>query len=60
MKKLKKKKLGKAVTVFVHLGVAASRKLITYTVESAAYNNSTFRCPDELGWGPIEQPIVIK
>ncbi len=44
------------VTVFVHLGVAASRKLIT--VESTAYNNATFRCPDESGWGPIEEPIV--
>jgi len=42
--------------VWIHLGVnsGASR----FALERRAYNEATFRCPDEEGWQPWKQPII--
>ncbi|XP_022158745.1 uncharacterized protein LOC111025207 [Momordica charantia] len=42
--------------IWLHLGVnsGASR----FAVEHRAFNEATFRCPDEMGWKPQKLPIV--
>lgn len=42
--------------VWLHLGVAAQQE--GFKLEECAVNEATFRCPDERGWAPIEQPIL--
>jgi len=44
--------------VFLHLGVAAGSE--TFSLENVAYNEATFRCPDERGWTPEQQTIIPK
>ncbi|KAH9613952.1 hypothetical protein KSS87_004878 [Heliosperma pusillum] len=36
--------------VWLHLGVNSGAQ--TFAIESQAYNEATFRCPDEFGWQP--------
>ncbi|OAE19276.1 hypothetical protein AXG93_909s1060 [Marchantia polymorpha subsp. ruderalis] len=45
-----------AVVVWVHLGVngGATR----FAIEQRAVNEATFRCADEMGWEPEEEPVV--
>lgn len=42
--------------IWLHLGVnsGASR----FAIEHQAFNEATFRCPDEMGWKPQKVPIV--
>ncbi|XP_022961561.1 uncharacterized protein LOC111462105 [Cucurbita moschata] len=42
--------------IWLHLGVnsGASR----FAIERQAFNEATFRCPDEMGWKPQKEPIV--
>eukprot|EP00243_Klebsormidium_subtile_P003646 TRINITY_DN17234_c0_g1_i1.p1 TRINITY_DN17234_c0_g1~~TRINITY_DN17234_c0_g1_i1.p1 ORF type:complete len:243 (+),score=13.97 TRINITY_DN17234_c0_g1_i1:497-1225(+) len=42
--------------IWIHLGVngGASR----FALERRAYNEATFRCPDEAGWQPWKEPIL--
>jgi len=40
--------------VFIHFGVGNSRG---YHLEKVAWNEATFRCPDERGWAPLYQCI---
>jgi pyroglutamyl-peptidase len=37
-------------TVFLHLGVASNRSVLS--LERCAFNDADFRCPDERGWTP--------
>ena len=46
------------VTVLLHLGVNYRGK--NFQVESCAYNDATFRVPDEQGYQPHNQTIVSK
>jgi len=41
--------------VYLHLGVAV--KTNTFKLETTAWNEATFRVPDERGWEPASQPI---
>ncbi|XP_039034948.1 pyrrolidone-carboxylate peptidase-like [Hibiscus syriacus] len=42
--------------IWLHLGVdSGARK---FALEQQAVNEATFVCPDELGWQPMQQPIV--
>lgn len=43
-------------TLFVHLGVAATQEVIK--IETTAYNNMTFRVPDERGFQPQGECII--
>ncbi len=43
-------------TVLLHLGV--SRSAVAIRLEECAYNNATFRCPDERGWQPQAVKLV--
>ncbi|XP_065873929.1 uncharacterized protein [Euphorbia lathyris] len=42
--------------VWVHLGVNSGA--MKFAIERLAVNEATFRCPDELGWQPLQHPIV--
>ncbi|KAF3431244.1 hypothetical protein FNV43_RR25974 [Rhamnella rubrinervis] len=42
--------------VWLHLGVNSGAT--KFAIERQAINEATFRCPDELGWQPQQQPIV--
>ncbi|KAM1102953.1 hypothetical protein ACFX15_011210 [Malus domestica] len=42
--------------VWLHLGVNSGA--VKFAIERQAVNEATFRCPDELGWQPQQQPIV--
>ncbi|XP_021742805.1 uncharacterized protein LOC110708890 [Chenopodium quinoa] len=42
--------------VWVHLGVNSGAQ--KFALECQAFNEATFRCPDELGWQPQQVPIV--
>ncbi|KAF3674573.1 putative pre-mRNA-processing factor 6-like [Capsicum annuum] len=41
---------------FVHFGVNSGATM--FAIESQAFNEATFRCPDEMGWKPQKVPIV--
>lgn len=41
--------------LLVHFGVDGTRKC--FNLETVAYNDATFRCPDEEGWQPHSCPI---
>ncbi|XAR65081.1 Pyroglutamyl-peptidase I [Bertholletia excelsa] len=41
-----------------HLGVNSGS--VKFAIERQAVNEATFRCPDELGWQPQQQPIVME
>ncbi|KAL2903333.1 Pyrrolidone-carboxylate peptidase [Bienertia sinuspersici] len=41
--------------VWLHLGVNSGAQ--KFAIERQAFNEATFRCPDELGWQPQEVPI---
>eukprot|EP00850_Spirogloea_muscicola_P022176 SM000281S10744 [mRNA] locus=s281:58039:60161:+ [translate_table: standard] len=43
-------------TVWIHLGVNSGASKIA--IEKKAFNEATFRCPDEMGWQPQNIPIV--
>lgn len=43
--------------VWLHLGVNSGAK--RFAIERQAFNEATFRCPDELGWQPQQVPIVL-
>lgn len=43
--------------VWLHLGVNGGAK--KFAIERQAFNEATFCCPDELGWQPLKQPIVL-
>lgn len=45
------------VVVLLHLGVAYDR--VFFGIERFAYNNATFRCPDERGYQPKERRIIV-
>ncbi|EEF36996.1 pyrrolidone-carboxylate peptidase 1 [Ricinus communis] len=42
--------------VWLHLGVNSGA--LGFAIERLAVNEATFRCPDELGWQPLQHPIV--
>lgn len=42
--------------VWLHLGVNSGA--CRFAIEQQAVNEATFRCPDELGWQPQQQPII--
>ncbi|KAL9246489.1 hypothetical protein vseg_020018 [Gypsophila vaccaria] len=42
--------------VWLHLGVNSGAQ--NFAIERQAYNEATFRCPDELGWQPQGEAIV--
>ena len=42
-------------TIYIHLGVSALSKVVC--LEQCAYNNMTFRVPDEGGYQPLHQCI---
>ncbi|KAK9675604.1 hypothetical protein RND81_11G018300 [Saponaria officinalis] len=42
--------------VWLHLGVNSGAQ--NFAIEGQAYNEATFRCPDELGWQPQREAIV--
>ncbi|KAF3644723.1 putative pyrrolidone-carboxylate peptidase-like isoform 2, partial [Capsicum annuum] len=42
--------------VWVHFGVNSGATM--FAIESQAFNEATFRCPDEMGWKPQKVPIV--
>ncbi|KAI3871286.1 hypothetical protein MKX03_017531 [Papaver bracteatum] len=42
--------------IWLHFGVSSGAK--EFAVERQAYNEATFRCPDEHGWQPQQLPIV--
>ncbi|WCJ38467.1 Peptidase C15 pyroglutamyl peptidase I-like [Euphorbia peplus] len=44
--------------VWLHLGVNSGAT--QFAIERLAVNEATFRCPDELGWQPLQHPIVSK
>jgi len=44
--------------VWVHFGVNSVSN--NFAVERRAVNEATFRCPDELGWQPQREPIVLE
>ena len=41
--------------VYLHLGVAANNT--KFKIETTAWNEASFRVPDERGWEPASQPI---
>jgi len=43
-------------TVFLHFGV--NSRASDFALEKVAYNDASFRCPDERGWQPCYQPII--
>ncbi|KAJ3127139.1 hypothetical protein HK098_006684 [Nowakowskiella sp. JEL0407] len=43
------------IHIFIHLGVYGGSE--TFRLENCAYNEATFRIPDEAGWTPIREPI---
>lgn len=43
------------IILFIHLGVDSGSN--TYKLEMSAYNNMTFRCPDENGYAPVNKKI---
>ncbi|RDX93248.1 pcp, partial [Mucuna pruriens] len=45
-----------ANVVWLHLGVNTGA--VRFAIEQQAANEATFRCPDELGWQPQQEPIV--
>jgi len=47
---------GEEKIIFVHFGVAASET--KFRLESVAWNDATFRVPDERGWQPQNQCII--
>ncbi|KAJ4827818.1 hypothetical protein Tsubulata_026155 [Turnera subulata] len=42
--------------VWLHLGVNSGA--LKFLIERQAFNEATFRCPDELGWQPQRQHII--
>jgi hypothetical protein len=46
------KHVGENECVFVHLGVAATRTIVS--LEQCAFNEADFRGPDERGWCPAK------
>ncbi|XP_074302140.1 uncharacterized protein LOC141633594 isoform X3 [Silene latifolia] len=42
--------------VWLHLGVNSGAQM--FDIERQAYNEATFRCPDEFGWQPQQETIV--
>ncbi|KAJ0014902.1 hypothetical protein Pint_21159 [Pistacia integerrima] len=42
--------------VWLHFGVNSGAT--RFAIEQQAFNEATFRCPDELGWKPQKVPIV--
>ncbi|MCL7039835.1 hypothetical protein MKW94_022396 [Papaver nudicaule] len=42
--------------IWLHFGVSGGAK--EFAIERQAYNEATFRCPDEHGWQPQQLPIV--
>jgi pyroglutamyl-peptidase len=44
--------------IWLHLGVNSGAT--KFAIERQAINEATFRCPDELGWQPQQQPIVLE
>ncbi|XP_010921363.1 uncharacterized protein [Elaeis guineensis] len=42
--------------IWIHFGVNSGAT--KFAVENRAFNEATFRCPDELGWKPQRLPIV--
>ncbi|XP_021649117.2 uncharacterized protein LOC110641629 isoform X2 [Hevea brasiliensis] len=42
--------------VWLHLGV--NNGALRFAIERLAANEATFLCPDELGWQPLQHPIV--
>lgn len=47
-----------ANVVWLHLGVNSGA--VRFAIEQQAANEATFRCPDELGWQPLQVPIVLE
>jgi pyroglutamyl-peptidase len=41
---------------YLHLGVAATSE--TFLLEQVAWNEASFRCPDQRGWTPQDLPII--
>ncbi|XP_008781065.2 pyrrolidone-carboxylate peptidase [Phoenix dactylifera] len=42
--------------IWIHFGVNSGAT--KFAIENQAFNEATFRCPDELGWKPQRLPIV--
>ncbi|XP_008793297.2 pyrrolidone-carboxylate peptidase-like isoform X1 [Phoenix dactylifera] len=42
--------------IWIHFGVNSGAT--RFAIENQAFNEATFRCPDELGWKPQRLPIV--
>ncbi|KAF6156480.1 hypothetical protein GIB67_011281 [Kingdonia uniflora] len=42
--------------VWLHFG--ANSGATKFAIEHQAFNEATFRCPDELGWKPLKSPII--
>ncbi|KAL6531479.1 hypothetical protein OROMI_027842 [Orobanche minor] len=45
-----------ATVIWVHFGVNSGAT--RFVIEQQAFNEATFRCPDEMGWKPQKVPIV--
>ncbi|GAB2218644.1 hypothetical protein Droror1_Dr00001870 [Drosera rotundifolia] len=44
------------LTILLHLGVNSGGT--RFGIERQAFNEATFRCPDEMGWKPHKAPII--
>lgn len=42
--------------IWLHFGVNSGAT--RFAIEKQAYNEATFRCPDEMGWKPQKVPII--
>lgn len=49
---------GPRQVVWVHFGVDSGAG--RFKIEKRAVNEATFRCPDEMGWQPVEEPIAAE
>eukprot|EP01102_Stenamoeba_stenopodia_P005863 TRINITY_DN16579_c0_g1_i1.p1 TRINITY_DN16579_c0_g1~~TRINITY_DN16579_c0_g1_i1.p1 ORF type:complete len:221 (+),score=23.67 TRINITY_DN16579_c0_g1_i1:50-712(+) len=57
-RKLNKEASDQDIIVWLHFGVHGEETVNRLVLERTAWNEATFRCPDERDWLPFEQPIM--